>query len=102
MKVILKSIVASVAVLSLAACSKGDLYDANQVAANKMAEQKQKFENNFEVKYGKVDPNQSWDFSTNQQRLGTRAGETEIVTKTVEGLNFDVQYEVGREWMLKA
>ena len=32
MKVI-KSIVASVAVLGLAACSKGDLYDANQVAA---------------------------------------------------------------------
>ena len=47
MKVILKSIVASVAVLGLAACSKGDLYDANQVAANKMAEQKQKFETNF-------------------------------------------------------
>ena len=30
MKVI-KSIVASVAVLGLAACSKGDLYDANQI-----------------------------------------------------------------------
>ena len=71
MKVILKSIVASVAVLGLAACSKGDLYDANQVAANKMAEQKQKFETNFETKYGKVDPNQSWDFSTNQQRTNT-------------------------------
>ena len=93
MKVILKSIVASVAVLGLAACSKGDLYDANQVAANKMAEQKQKFENNFEAKYGKVDPNQSWDFSTNQQRLGTR-GNSEVKTQIVNGLEFNPTYDV--------
>lgn len=91
MKVILKSIVASVAVLGLAACSKGDLYDANQVAANKMAEQKQQFENNFEVKYGKVDPNQSWDFSTNQQRLGTRGEGEQIVTELVAGLDFGIK-----------
>ena len=93
MKVILKSIVASVAVLGLAACSKGDLYDANQVAANKMAEQKQKFETNFEAKYGKVDPNQSWDFSTNQQRLGTRAEGDQIVTELVAGLDFGIKNE---------
>jgi predicted small lipoprotein YifL len=93
MKVILKSIVASVAVLGLAACSKGDLYDANQVAANKMAEQKQKFENNFEAKYGKVDPNQSWDFSTNQQRLGTRGEGDQIVTELVAGLDFGIKSE---------
>lgn len=93
MKVILKSIVASVAVLGLAACSKGDLYDANQVAANKMAEQKQKFENNFEAKYGKVDPNQSWDFSTNQQRLGTRGEGDQIVTELVAGLEFGIKDE---------
>ena len=92
MKVI-KSIVASVAVLGLAACSKGDLYDANQVAANKMAEQKQKFETNFEAKYGKVDPNQSWDFSTNQQRLGTRAEGDQIVTELVAGLDFGIKNE---------
>jgi len=93
MKVILKSIVASVAVLGLAACSKGDLYDANQVAANKMAEQKQKFETNFEAKYGKVDPNQSWDFSTNQQRLGTRGEGDQIVTELVAGLEFGIDEE---------
>lgn len=92
MKVI-KSIVASVAVLGLAACSKGDLYDANQVAANKMAEQKQKFETNFEAKYGKVDPNQSWDFSTNQQRLGTRGEGDQIVTELVAGLEFGIDEE---------
>lgn len=80
--------------MGLAACSKGDLYDANQVAANKMAEQKQKFETNFEAKYGKVDPNQSWDFSTNQQRLGTRGEGDQIVTKTVDGLDFGQTYSV--------
>lgn len=99
MKVILKSIVASLAVMSLAACSNNDLYDEGVVAANKTAEQQKSYENNFVKTYGAIAPNQSWDFSTNQQRLGTRAGETEIVTKTVEGLNFDVKYnKVGREW----
>lgn len=98
MKVILKSVVASLAVMSLAACSNNDLYDEGVVAANKTAEQQKSYENNFVKTYGAIAPNQSWDFSTNQQRLGTRAGETEIVTKTVEGLNFDVQYEVDREW----
>ena len=100
MKVILKSVVASLAVMSLAACSNNDLYDEGVVAANKTAEQQKSYENNFVKTYGAIAPNQSWDFSTNQQRLGTRAGETEIVTKTVEkGLNFDVQYKVKREWI---
>ena len=99
MKVILKSVVASLAVMSLAACSNNDLYDEGVVAANKTAEQQKSYENNFVKTYGAIAPNQSWDFSTNQQRLGTRAGETAIVTKTVEeGLNFDVQYKVKREW----
>ena len=94
MKVILKSVVASLAVMSLAACSNNDLYDEGVIAANKTAEQQKSYENNFVKTYGAIAPNQSWDFSTNQQRLGTRAGETEIVTKTVEGLNFDVKYKV--------
>ena len=94
MKVILKSVVTSLAVMSLAACSNNDLYDEGVVAANKAAEQQKSYENNFVKTYGAIAPNQSWDFSTNQQRLGTRAGETAIVTKTVEGLNFDVKYKV--------
>lgn len=39
MKVILKSVVASLAVMSLAACSNNDLYDEGVIAANKTAEQ---------------------------------------------------------------
>ena len=93
-----KAFVGALAVLSLASCSKNDVFDAEQAAANEIAQKKSTFENNFVAKYGQVASTQSWDFSTNQQRLGTRAGETAIVTKTVEGLNFDVQYKVGREW----
>ena len=47
MKVILKSVVASLAVMSLAACSNNDLYDEGVVAANKTAEQQKSYENNF-------------------------------------------------------
>ena len=89
-----KTLVGALAVFSLASCSKNDVFDAQQAAANEIAQKKSTFENNFVAKYGQVAPTQSWDFSTNQQRLGTRAGETEIVTKTVEGLNFDVKYKV--------
>lgn len=94
-----KTLVGALAVLSLASCSKNDVFDAQQAAANEIAQKKTTFENNFVAKYGQVAPTQSWDFSTNQQRLGTRAGETAIVTKTVEGLNFDVKYKVYREWI---
>jgi len=94
-----KAFVGALAVLSLASCSKNDVFDAQQAAANEIAQKKSTFENNFVAKYGQVAPTQSWDFSTNQQRLGTRAGETAIVTKTVEGLNFDVKYKVYREWI---
>ena len=92
-----KALVGALAVLSLASCSKNDVFDAQQAAANEIAQKKTTFENNFVAKYGQVAPTQSWDFSTNQQRLGTRAGETAIVTKTVEGLNFDVKYKVVRK-----
>lgn len=98
MKVILKSVVASLAVMSLAACSNNDLYDEGVVAANKTAEQQKTYENNFVKTYGAIAPNQSWDFSTNQQRLGTRGEGDQIVTELYAGLDFDVQYKVGREW----
>lgn len=93
MKVILKSVVASLAVMSLAACSNNDLYDEGVIAANKTAEQQKSYENNFVKTYGAIAPNQSWDFSTNQQRLGTRAGETEITTELVTGLDFGIKDE---------
>ncbi len=98
MKVILKSVVASLAVMSLAACSNNDLYDEGVVAANKTAEQQKSYENNFVKTYGAIAPNQSWDFSSAETRLGTRGEGDQIVAELYAGLDFDVQYKVGREW----
>lgn len=78
--------------LSLASCSKNDVFDAEQAAANKIAEQKQTYENNFVKTFGQVSTTQSWDFSTGQQRFGTRAGD-EIVTELVKGLDFGIVNE---------
>lgn len=88
-----KAFVGAMAVLSLASCSKNDVFDAQQAAANEIAQKKTTFENNFVAKYGQVAPTQSWDFSTNQQRLGTR-GYSEVYTKIVNGLEFNPTYDV--------
>lgn len=88
-----KAFVGALAVLSLASCSKNDVFDAQQAAANEIAQKKSTFENNFVAKYGQVAPTQSWDFSTNQQRLGTR-GYSEVYTKIVNGLEFNPTYDV--------
>ena len=91
-----KTLVGALAVLSLASCSKNDVFDAEQAAANEIAQKKTTFENNFVAKYGQVAPTQSWDFSTNQQRLGTR-GSSKVETTKVNGLEFNPTYDVG-EW----
>lgn len=88
-----KAFVGALAVLSIASCSKNDVFDAQQAAANEIAQKKSTFENNFVAKYGQVAPTQSWDFSTNQQRLGTR-GYSEVYTKIVNGLEFNPTYDV--------
>ena len=89
-----KAFVGALAVLSLASCSKNDVFDAQQAAANEIAQKKSTFENNFVAKYGQVAPTQSWDFSTNQQRLGTRGEGNQIVTEKVKGLEFNPTYDV--------
>lgn len=88
-----KTLLGALAVLSLASCSKNDVFDAEQAAANEIAQKKTTFENNFVAKYGQVAPTQSWDFSTNQQRLGTR-GFNEVKTTPVKGLEFNPTYDV--------
>lgn len=88
-----KALVGALAVLSLASCSKNDVFDAQQAAANEIAQKKSTFENNFVAKYGQVAPTQSWDFSTNQQRLGTRGEGDQIVTELVKGLDFGIKNE---------
>ena len=90
----IKSMLAAVTVLGLAACSSKDYYDADLIASNKMAAQKTQYETNFETAFGQVASNQSWDFSTCEPRLGTRAGEEqEITTELVAGLDFAIKKE---------
>ena len=49
-----KTLVGALAVLSIASCSKNDVFDAQQAAANEIAQKKSTFENNFVAKYGQV------------------------------------------------
>ena len=99
MKKILAIMLALVLVLGLAACSSKDYYDADLIASNKMAAQKTQYETNFETAFGQVASNQSWDFSTCEPRLGTRAF-TETKADLVNGLDFALSYEIDVETVL--
>ena len=91
MNLTFRTLVGALAVLSLASCSKNDVFDAQQAAENEIAQKKMTYETNFIKKYGSVE-NKTWDFSTSQQRFGTR-GEGEISTELVVGLNFGIKNE---------
>lgn len=71
-----RNLLMGIALLSMGfafvSCSKTDVFEENQ--ANFVANQMNEYRMNFEAKYGKVDPNQSWDF-TGYSSL-TRAGES--------------------------
>ena len=75
-----KNLIKGMALLSMGfafvACSHDTVFEENQ--ANIVAEQMNEYRANFEAKYGKVDPNQSWDFSGYSGT--TRAGETMTVS----------------------
>ena len=61
-------------------CSKSDVFEENK--ANIVADQKSEYRANFEAKYGKVDPKQSWDFTDfSASGTRTRAGETMTAIK---------------------
>jgi len=90
MKMNVKMMAAAMAVLGAVSCSKSDMYDPGQAEEIKKAQEEAKieqsktdYEANFVEKYGEVDPNQSWDFSTgtptfsipgSSAKAGTRAG----------------------------
>ena len=98
MKLNFRNMALLMAVLGIASCSKTDLYDEGQQAANKAAQEEAKaeaklseYESNFVAKYGEVDENQSWDFSTDtphyglpssSAKAGTRAGGYERTNST--------------------
>lgn len=80
----------------MVSCTKStDVYDPSAVEENQKKEQAWKLDvttaeyaANFEKKYGKISPNQSWDFTTGR-RLGTRAATT-ITTTLIDGLDFGI------------
>ena len=80
------------AMLGVVSCSKTDLYDENAIddlkaaeAAAKDAELIDKYKANFIKTYGAIDPNQSWDFSTNDEEFFT--GST-TATRAFSGISF--------------
>lgn len=92
MKTKLFTVAMMMAVLGTISCSK-DLYDegkANELKeaenAAKQAEFIAQYKANFEKRYGKVDPNQSWDFTyyTSASRAKTRGDESYIVDAQVQ------------------
>jgi hypothetical protein len=81
MKAKFMTIAMMMAVLGTVSCSK-DLYDENKAEEYKQAQEAAKQANlidqykaNFEKKYGKIDANQSWDFSTLDYSFFTSSSE---------------------------
>lgn len=70
-----RNLLMGIALLSMGfafvSCSKTDVFEQNQ--ANFVASQMDEYRMNFEAKYGKVDPNQSWDFTNFSNSAATRA-----------------------------
>lgn len=76
------------AMLGISSCSKTDLYDEGKIAEKEAAEaavQHQKlvaeYEANFIKTYGAVDPNQSWDFSTDIPHFSLPGSATRAITR---------------------
>ena len=89
-------------VAALASCAKG--FDA---PSSYEEIQKESYKSSFEKKYGAISPNQKWDFSTYEFRLGTR-GVSAISTEIMEkGIDFgdvsklklqEVKFPKNPEW----
>ena len=91
------------AVAALASCAKG--FDA---PSSYEEIQKESYKSSFEKKYGTISPNQKWDFSTYEFRLGTTRGASAINTEIMEkGIDFgdvsklklkEVKFPKNPEW----
>ena len=69
MKTKLMTFAMLMAMLGISSCSKTDLYDEGKIAEREAAVRQAKlidaYKANFIKTYGEIDPNQSWDFTTN-------------------------------------
>lgn len=88
-----KGLFASAVVILFSNCTQKEFFDSTS------AEQKQKEEytSNFVERYPNIDLNtQTWDFTSNKVRLGTRAGE-DISVELVDGLDFGIEESVNED-----
>ena len=79
-KIFLQSVIALSAITAFMSCSK-DIEAFNASAIEE--KQKNDYASSFVAKYGPIDSNQSWDFTTGERRLATR-GATTISTTIME------------------
>ena len=70
------------AAVAFTSCSK-DLQGTSYFEA-----QKQSYTSNFEAKYGAINPNQTWDFTTGERQLATRGYSAIKTTIMEEGISF--------------
>lgn len=86
------------AALMLSACGAEDYFNTENGEAYReqyTQNQKNEFRTNFEEKFGKISPTQSWDFAGSNPYL-TRA--VEYSATPVEGLNFGLKPETQLSW----
>ena len=84
-KVLLHSVVALSAIAAFMSCSK-DIESSNASAIEN--KQKNDYASSFVAKYGPIDPNQSWDFTTGERQLATRGVTTINVQLQENGISW--------------
>lgn len=79
------SLVASVsALLLITSCSHEADFDSTAYVQQK----KNEYAQNFVKRYGEIDPNQTWDFTSGATLSTTRAGAAQVYTQDLWGLDF--------------
>ena len=81
---------AATAGLLLTGCANNDIAE---ISASAESLQKATYADNFVKKYGAISPSQTWDFTANKVRIGTRAADDASV-ELVDGLDFGVTESV--------
>jgi len=84
-KIFLQSVIALSAITAFMSCSK-DIEAFNASAIEE--KQKNDYTSSFVAKYGPIDPNQSWDFTTGERRLATRGATTISTTIMDNGISW--------------
>lgn len=95
MKTKLMTFAMMMAMLGISSCSKTDLYDEGKIAEREAAEAAAEqaklldaYKTNFIKTYGEINPNQSWDFSTNDMTLHFDPVSSQVRTRSItRGVN---------------